>query len=119
MFKSLNAICFGHYRVHARVARFDCNDTVAGRSLGMEKDGMTSGRFLRADSCSADRDMLNFPRVLIATPDLEIVNIIENVLVHETLVEIKIIEECGYALEEDTCLFEDESDSEERCWLRT
>ncbi|GAU39373.1 hypothetical protein TSUD_370310 [Trifolium subterraneum] len=40
MFKSLNAICFGHYRVHARVARFDCNDTVAGRSLGMEKDGV-------------------------------------------------------------------------------
>ncbi|GAU35790.1 hypothetical protein TSUD_56670 [Trifolium subterraneum] len=32
------------------------------------------GRFLRADSVSADRDRLDFARVLIATPDLEIIN---------------------------------------------
>ncbi|MCI47195.1 DUF4283 domain protein, partial [Trifolium medium] len=33
--------------------------------------------------------------------------------VDETLVEIKIMEEWGYALGEDTCLFEEESGSEE------
>ncbi|GAU42656.1 hypothetical protein TSUD_398610 [Trifolium subterraneum] len=71
------------------------------------------GRFLRADSCSADRDRLDFARVLIATPDLDIIKRVENVLVDGTLVEIKIVEEWGYAMREDTCLFEDECESEE------
>ncbi|MCI07228.1 DUF4283 domain protein, partial [Trifolium medium] len=66
----------------------------------------------RADNCSADKDRLNFARVLIATSDLEIVNTVESVMVDGNLVEIKIVEEWGYALGEDTCLFEDESDSE-------
>ncbi|GAU45490.1 hypothetical protein TSUD_191100 [Trifolium subterraneum] len=42
----------------------------------------------------------------------EIINRVETVLVDGTLAEIKIAEEWGYALGEDTCLFEDESDSE-------
>ncbi|MCI78974.1 DUF4283 domain protein, partial [Trifolium medium] len=33
-------------------------------------------------------------------------------MVDGTVVEVKIMEEWGYALGEDTCLFEDESDSE-------
>ncbi|MCI15691.1 DUF4283 domain protein, partial [Trifolium medium] len=37
---------------------------------------------------------------------------VENVLVDGTLVEIKIVEEWGYAMGEDTCLFEEESESE-------
>ncbi|GAU47563.1 hypothetical protein TSUD_404100 [Trifolium subterraneum] len=39
------------------------------------------GRFLRADSCSADKDRLDFARVLIATSDLDIVNRVERILV--------------------------------------
>ncbi|GAU19085.1 hypothetical protein TSUD_79070 [Trifolium subterraneum] len=70
------------------------------------------GRFLRADSVSTDRDRLDFARVLIATPDLEIINRVENLLVDGFLTEIKIVEEWGYALGEDTCLFEEESESE-------
>ncbi|MCI81152.1 DUF4283 domain protein, partial [Trifolium medium] len=35
------------------------------------------------------------------------------VLVDGTLVEVKIVEEWGYAIREDTCLFEEESGSEE------
>ncbi|MCI22292.1 sulfate transporter, partial [Trifolium medium] len=70
------------------------------------------GRFLRADSCSTDKDRLDFARVLIATSDLEIVKRVETVLVDGILVEIKIVEEWGYAIGEDTCLFEDENDSE-------
>ncbi|MCI30014.1 sulfate transporter, partial [Trifolium medium] len=58
--------------------------------------------FLHADSCSADKDRLDFARVLIATPDLEIVKRVENVLVDGLLVEVKIVEEWGYALGEDT-----------------
>ncbi|MCI78834.1 sulfate transporter, partial [Trifolium medium] len=69
-------------------------------------------RFLRADSCSADKDRLDFARVLVATSDLEIVNKVETVLVDGIMVEVKIVEEWGYALGEDTCLFEDESTSE-------
>ncbi|MCI91076.1 DUF4283 domain protein, partial [Trifolium medium] len=38
---------------------------------------------------------------------------VETVLVDGIMVEVKIVEEWGYALGEDTCLFEDESTSEE------
>ncbi|PNX60099.1 putative sulfate transporter, partial [Trifolium pratense] len=69
-------------------------------------------RFLRADSCSAEKDRLDFARVLIATADLDIVTKVERVLVNGTMVEIKIVEEWGYALGEDTCLFEEEDESE-------
>ncbi|MCI04034.1 sulfate transporter, partial [Trifolium medium] len=70
------------------------------------------GRFLRADSCSVDKDRLDFARVLIATPDLDIVKKVERVLVDGVLVEVKIVEEWGYAMGEDTCLFEEENGSE-------
>jgi hypothetical protein len=70
------------------------------------------GRFLRVDSCSADKDRLDFARVLIATPVLDIVNKTERLLVDGAQVEIKIVEEWGYAMGEDTCLFEEENGSE-------
>ncbi|GAU34020.1 hypothetical protein TSUD_393660 [Trifolium subterraneum] len=70
------------------------------------------GRFLRADNCSADRDRLDFSRVLIATPNLDIIKRVERVRVDGALVEIKILEEWGYAMGEDTCLFEEEIASE-------
>ncbi|CAJ2645133.1 unnamed protein product [Trifolium pratense] len=46
------------------------------------------GSFLRADSCSADSDRLDFARVLIATPDLEIIKKVVTVLVDGTQVEV-------------------------------
>jgi hypothetical protein len=49
------------------------------------------GRFLRADNCTADRDRLDFARVLIATPILDIIKRIEKVLVDGALVEITIV----------------------------
>jgi hypothetical protein len=70
------------------------------------------GRFVRADSCSADRDRLDFARVLIATSELDIVTRVERVLVDGVQVEIKIVEEWGYAMGEDTCLFEEDNGSE-------
>jgi hypothetical protein len=70
------------------------------------------GRFVRADSCSADKDRLDFARVLIATSELDIVTRIERVLVDGVQVEIKIVEEWGYAMGEDTCLFEEDNGSE-------
>ncbi|MCI46220.1 DUF4283 domain protein, partial [Trifolium medium] len=44
--------------------------------------------------------------------DLAIVNKVEMVLVDGTLVEVKIVEEWGYDLGEDTCLFEANGASE-------
>jgi hypothetical protein len=70
------------------------------------------GRFIRADSCSAEKDRLDFARVLIATSDLAIVSRVERVLVDGIQVEIKIVEEWGYAMGEDTCLFEEDSGPE-------
>ncbi|MCI24963.1 RNA recognition motif, partial [Trifolium medium] len=37
---ALNTVNFGHYRVHARVASFDRNDTVAGRRPETEMPGL-------------------------------------------------------------------------------
>ncbi|PNX71513.1 putative sulfate transporter, partial [Trifolium pratense] len=70
------------------------------------------GRFLRMDSCSADKDRLDYARVLIATPNLDIINRDEIVLVDGTQVEVKIVEEWGYAMGEDTCLFDEECESD-------
>jgi hypothetical protein len=73
---------------------------------------LNCGRFVRADSCSAGKDRLDFARVLIATSNLDIVTRIERVLVDGIQVDIKIVEEWGYAMGEDTCLFEEEDGSE-------
>ncbi|MCI46240.1 RNA recognition motif, partial [Trifolium medium] len=35
--KALNAVCFGNYRIHARVAKFDRNDKADGERLRTEK----------------------------------------------------------------------------------
>ncbi|PNX75570.1 putative sulfate transporter, partial [Trifolium pratense] len=70
------------------------------------------GRYLRMDEYSADKDRLDFARVLIATTDLDIINRVESVLVDGNQVEVKIVEEGGYTMGDDMCLFEEESESE-------
>ncbi|PNX55975.1 putative sulfate transporter, partial [Trifolium pratense] len=70
------------------------------------------GRFLRTDCCSTEKDRLDFARVLIATPDLGIIKRFETVLVDGCQVEVKIVEEWGYAMGEDSCLFDEESGSD-------
>ncbi|PNX78571.1 hypothetical protein L195_g034549 [Trifolium pratense] len=73
------------------------------------------GRFLRIDCCSAEKNRLDFARVLIATPEIDVINRVETVLVDGSQVEIKIVEEWGYAMGEDSCLFEEESEAESSC----
>ncbi|XP_045831171.1 uncharacterized protein LOC123922499 [Trifolium pratense] len=70
------------------------------------------GSFLRTDNDYVEKGRLDFARVLIATPDLDIIKRSESVLVNGTPVVIKIVEEWGYAMGEDACLFEEESESE-------
>ncbi|MCH96522.1 sulfate transporter, partial [Trifolium medium] len=69
------------------------------------------GRYLHTDSCSLDRDRFDYARVLIATSSLEVLNVVDSLLVDGVLVEVKLIEEWGFSLGEDACLFEEEIDS--------
>jgi hypothetical protein len=64
------------------------------------------GRFLHPDSLTAAKEKLDYPRVLRATPALEVIKRVETLLVDGTLVGIQIIEEWGYDLGDDACLFE-------------
>ncbi|PNX60631.1 hypothetical protein L195_g052029 [Trifolium pratense] len=69
-------------------------------------------QFFKLYSDSVEKGRLDFARVLIATTDLDIIKRSESVLVNGTPVVIKIVEECGYTMGEDACLFEEESESE-------
>ncbi|XP_045791605.1 uncharacterized protein LOC123886320 [Trifolium pratense] len=69
------------------------------------------GRFLRVEYGSVEKERIDFARVLIATPNLEIVNTVATVLVDGIQFEVKIVEEWGYTLGEDNCLFEEDNES--------
>ncbi|PNX85375.1 putative sulfate transporter, partial [Trifolium pratense] len=73
---------------------------------------MECGKFLRLDNCSMEKGRLDFARVLIATSVLEVVNKVETVLVDGVQVAVRIVEEWGYTLGDDVCLFEDDGSSE-------
>jgi PIN domain nuclease of toxin-antitoxin system len=83
---------------------------------------MDCGRFLRTDNYTADKERLDFARVLIATHDLAVIKKVEQLLVDGSLVNIQIIEEWGFDLGDDACLLEDEVGSkasvavEDECW---
>ncbi|GAU34396.1 hypothetical protein TSUD_217360 [Trifolium subterraneum] len=70
------------------------------------------GAFLRSDSCTIGKDRLDHARILIDTSALEVVKRAEKLLVDGVMVEIQSIEEWGYGLREDACLFYDESEEE-------
>jgi len=67
------------------------------------------GRYLRSDSVSLARERFDYARILISTSSLEVVNVIEKYLVDGVLVEIKMVEEWGFNMGEDACLFEDDA----------
>jgi len=69
---------------------------------------MDCGRYLRSDGASIDKERLDFARVLLSTFSVEIINVVDNILVGDTLVELKIIEEWGFNLGEDVCQFEED-----------
>jgi hypothetical protein len=54
-----------------------------------------------------ERDRFDYARVLISTPSLEVINVSAHLLVDDSVVEIKMIEECSFNLREDACLEED------------
>jgi len=69
------------------------------------------GRYLRTDPVSLNRERFDFARVLISTSSLDVVNFTKHILIDGVLLEIKIIEEWGFSLGEDACLFEEDDKS--------
>jgi len=66
------------------------------------------GRLLKVDDITLDRDRFDYARVLVSTSSLDIIKSVANVMVDGVLFEFKIIEEWGFAVGEDACLFDDE-----------
>jgi len=71
---------------------------------------MDCGTYLRTDETSLERGRFDFARVLISTPSLDFVTRVDQLLIDEHMVEIKIVEEWGFNIGEDACLFEDDED---------
>jgi len=69
------------------------------------------GRYLRADNCSLNRERFDYARVLISTSSLDVENISDQILVDGMMVEIKIIEEWGFNLGDDACLYDEDDKS--------
>lgn len=74
---------------------------------------MDVGRFLRVDNCTADKERLDYARILVATPSLNIINDDIEILVDDMVLTVKIVEEWGLSIGEDVCLFEEESTCDE------
>lgn len=72
---------------------------------------MECGRYLRADSGSVDRDRFDYARVLIGCSSTEIIQRSESLMVDGEVVEVKIVEEWGFNIGEDACLFEEREGS--------
>jgi len=65
------------------------------------------GSFLRSDNCSLARKRFDYARVLVSTSSFEVINVSEHIVIDGVLMEIKIIEEWGFNMGEDACLFEE------------
>ncbi|GAU45923.1 hypothetical protein TSUD_280640 [Trifolium subterraneum] len=66
--------------------------------------------FLRADSGTIEKERLDFAWILIAKSALEVIKRKESLKVDDVIVEVQIMEEWGYALCEDACLLDEESE---------
>ncbi|MCI82036.1 sulfate transporter, partial [Trifolium medium] len=52
-------------------------------------------------------ERFDYARVLIATSSLEVLNVVDTLLVDGVLCEVKMLEERGFNIGEDACLFEE------------
>jgi hypothetical protein len=68
---------------------------------------MDCGSYLRTDIVSLDRDRFDYAWMLIVIPSLEIVNLVDTLLIDSEMMEINIVEEWGFNIGEDACLFEE------------
>jgi hypothetical protein len=59
-----------------------------------------------------EKERFDYARVLIATSKFEIINCQESILIDGVLVTVKIVEEWGFNIGDDACLYEDEEGSD-------
>ena len=69
------------------------------------------GHFLYVDECTADKTRLDFARILIETPHIDILNRLSEFVIDGRCYGIKIVEEWGCNLGEDAFMSESEIDS--------
>ncbi|KEH19396.1 DUF4283 domain protein [Medicago truncatula] len=68
------------------------------------------GRFIHLDECTADRARLDYARILILMPQIEIVNSTPEFLIDDRKHFIKLVEEWGCCLGEDAFMTEEVND---------
>jgi len=66
------------------------------------------GRFFKLDNCTVAKDRFDYARIFLATTSLDVINFTKSIIIDGELVELKIIEEWGFALGEDACLLEED-----------
>jgi len=97
----------------SNILRWDC--LVFRYTLGMRifsNSVLDCGRFLWTDNSTLDKFRFDYARVLIATSSLEVVNCVENIIIGGEIVEIKIVEEWGFNMGDDVCLFDTDDGSQ-------
>lgn len=81
------------------------------RRVAVRESGQAVGRFIQAYDCTVEKARLDFARILISTPIIEIVNKSYDFIIDGSKHVIKLVEEWGCNLGEDAFLTEVESDS--------
>ena len=71
------------------------------------------GRLLRVDDITLERDRFDYARILLYTTSLDIINTGAQVMVDGVLFDFRIIEEWGFSLGEDVCLFDEEESQDD------
>jgi len=66
------------------------------------------GRLLKVDDCTLEKERFNYARVLLSIALLEVINVDATLMVDDVLFNFKIIEEWGFKLGEDACLFDED-----------
>ena len=66
------------------------------------------GRFMRADSCTVEKERFDYARILVATSSVEIINCSEKLLIDGVMVTMKVLEEWGFNIGDDACLFDED-----------
>jgi len=68
------------------------------------------GRFIHSDSCSVEKERLDYALVFIVTSSFEIINCSEALLIDGEM-KVNIIEEWGFNIGDDACLYDVEDGS--------
>jgi len=68
------------------------------------------GRFIRVDECKSDKGRVDYARILISTTPLEVLNTTSEILIDDCKFVIKLVEEWGCNLGEDSFLMEEVTD---------